>query len=89
MTNFVAKFTAKEDEDSRPATWMIWTDGSSNQRVGGAGVLLQLPEGYTVECVVRLQFPMTNNEAEYEAILLSLDLAKAAEASLVVLHYDS
>ena len=32
---------------------------------------------------------MTNNEAEYEAILMGLNLAKAVEASSVVLHSDS
>ena len=32
---------------------------------------------------------MTNNEAEYEAVLSSLDLAKAAGAKLVVIHCDS
>ena len=32
---------------------------------------------------------MTNNEAEFEAILIGLDLAKVAGASLVVLHSDS
>ena len=32
---------------------------------------------------------MTNNEVEYEAILMGLDLAKAVGALLVVLHSDS
>ena len=32
---------------------------------------------------------MTNNEAEYEAVLSSLDLAKAAGAKSVVIHCDS
>lgn len=31
----------------------------------------------------------TNNEAKYEALLTSLDLARAVEASLVVIHSDS
>ena len=31
---------------------------------------------------------MTNNEAEYEAVLKGLNLAKAAGASSVVIHYD-
>ena len=69
--------------------WMIWTDGSSNQRVGRAAVLLQSPEGDTVECVVRLQFSTTNNEVEYEAVLSSLDLAKAARSESTIVHCDS
>ena len=68
---------------------MIWTDSLSNQWVGGAGVLLQLPEGDTVECAVHLQFFMINNEAEYEAVLSGLDLAKVAGAESAIIHCDS
>ena len=39
--------------------------------------------------MVRLDFPTTNNEAEYEALVAGLDLAKAAGAASVVIYYDS
>ena len=39
--------------------------------------------------MVRLDFPTTNNEAEYEVLVAGLDLAKAAGAARVVLYYDS
>ena len=39
--------------------------------------------------MVCLNFPTTNNEAEYEALVAGLDLAKAARATRVVLYYDS
>ena len=68
---------------------MIWTDGSSNQWAGGVGVLLQLPEGDTIECAIHLQFLMINNEAEYEAVLSGLDLAKVAGAESAIIHCDS
>ena len=68
---------------------MIWTDNLSNQRARGAGVLLRSLEGDTIECAVRLQFSMTNNEAEYEAILSGLDLAKAVGVELAVIHCNS
>ena len=38
--------------------------------------------------MVRLDFPTTNNEAEYEVLVAGLDLAKAAGAARVVLYYD-
>ena len=38
--------------------------------------------------MVHLNFPMINNEAEYEALVAGLDLAKAAKAIRVVIHYD-
>ena len=70
-------------------TWMIWTDSSFNQQAGGAEVLLRSPMRDTIECAIHLQFSMTNNEAEYEAVLLGLDLAKAAGVESVVIHCDS
>ena len=51
-------------------------------------MLLSL-EGDKIECMVRLDFPTTNNEAEYEALVARLDLAKVAEAESVVLYCDS
>ena len=47
------------------------------------------PEGDEIECMVRLDFPTTNNEAEYEALVARLDLAKVAVAASVVIHCDS
>ena len=39
--------------------------------------------------MVRLNFPTTNNEVEYEAVVAGLDLAKAAGAASVVVYCDS
>ena len=51
-------------------------------------MLLSL-EGDKMECMVCLDFPTTNNEAEYEALVAGLDLAKAVGAASVVIHCDS
>ena len=42
-----------------------------------------------IECMIRLYFPTTNNEAEYEALVAGLDLAKAAGVENIVIHCDS
>ena len=39
--------------------------------------------------MIRLDFPTTNNEAEYEALIAGLDLAKAAGATNMVMYCDS
>ena len=64
-------------------------DGSSNRQAKGAGIVLRSLEGDEIECMVRLNFPMTNNETEYEALVAGLDLTKAAGATSVVIHCDS
>ena len=64
-------------------------DGSSTQHAGGIGVVLQTPKGDRLEYVVCLQFPMTNNKAEYEAFIKGLNLAKALGAESLVIQGDS
>ena len=64
-------------------------DGSSNKQVGGAGIVLHTPEGDKIECMIRLDFPTTNNEAKYKALMAGLDLAKAARAENMVVYCDS
>ena len=53
------------------------------------GIVIRSLEGDEIECMVRLDFLTTNNEAEYEALVAGLDLANAAGAASVVIHYDS
>ena len=64
-------------------------DESSNRRAGRAGIVLHSYKGDKIECMVRLDFPTTNNEVEYEALVVGLDLAKAARATDMVLYCDS
>ena len=68
--------------------WSIHTDESSNRQADGVGVVIHSPKGDEVECIVRLDFPTTNNEAEYEALIARLDLTKVARAADVVVYCD-
>ena len=88
--DFIAEFTNGEDKgaDECPQ-WSIHTDGSSNRQAEGVGVILLSLERDLIECMVHLDFPTTNNEAEYETLVAGLDLAKATRATRVVLYYDS
>ena len=58
-------------------------------KLGGANVVLLSPEGDVVECMVRLDFLTTNNEAKYEVLVVGLNLARAAGATSVVIYYNS
>ena len=51
--------------------------------------MIETPQGDTIQCMIRLDFPTTNNEAEYEALVAGLDLAKAAGAKNIIAHYDA
>ena len=69
--------------------WSIHMDGSLNQHAGGAGVVIQTSEGDKIECMIRLDFPTTNNKAKYEALVAGLDLMKAADAENMIVHCNS
>ena len=90
VADFMVEFTLEDGQGAEEKRqWSVYTDGSSNRRTGGAGVMIQTPEGDEIWCMIRLDFPMTNNKGEYEALVARLDLAKAAGAKNMVVHCDS
>ncbi|XP_075662896.1 uncharacterized protein LOC142632352 [Castanea sativa] len=56
--------------------WKVYVDGAANQRRSGVGLVLVSPEGLTFEKSLRLGFSATNNEAEYEALLVGMDMVQ-------------
>ena len=90
LANFIAEFTYPYKEEEPPMeTWMVQTDRSATKKVGGAGVVLISLEGEILKYVVRLQFSATNNEAEYEALLTGLSLAKTLGVKSLIVQADS
>ena len=90
VVDFIVKFTDMEGQGAEEhPQWSIHTKGSSNRQVGGVGIVLHSLEGDEIKCMVHLDFPTTNNEAEYEALMVGLDLAKAVGATNVVVYYNS
>ena len=64
-------------------------DGASRSSGCGVGLLLQSPTGEHLEQAIRLGFPTSNNEAEYEVILSGLDLALALSVSKLRVYSHS
>ena len=90
VADFIVEFTHGEDKGAKESPqWSVHTNGSSNRQAGGPGVVLLSPEGDVVECMIHLDFPTTNNEAKYEALVTGLDLARAVGAASVVIYCDS
>ena len=90
VADFIDEYTQLEGKGVEGhKQWSIHMDGSSNQHAGGTGVVIQTPEGDKIECMIRLDFPTTSNEAEYEVLVAGLDLAKAAGAENMIIHCDS
>ena len=90
VADFIVEFTLGDGQGAKKKRqWNIYTDRSSNKRAKGAGIVIQTPEGDKIQCMIRLDFPTTNSEVKYEALVAGLDLAKAAGAENIVIHCDS
>ena len=75
--------------DQEAKYWTIYSDGSSDTRLEGVGVIIMSPENDVLKYGVQLQFQATNNEAEYEAVIASLKVAKALGVKNLRLRTDS
>ena len=56
---------------------------------GGVGIIIRSPEGDIIKRAIRLQYTTTNNEAEYEALLARLKIAKTLGATKLDVHSNS
>ncbi|XP_074300219.1 uncharacterized protein LOC141631451 [Silene latifolia] len=58
------------EEDKGEQVWELHVDGASNAKGAGVGLVLKSPQGDLIAQAVRCEFKATNNEAEYEALIL-------------------
>ena len=77
LNDFIAEWT----EVQTPAItekleyWTIYFDGSLMIEGAGAGIVLISPTGEHLKYVLQIYFPVSNNTAEYEALLHGLRIA--------------
>ena len=67
----------------------MYVDGAANQRGSGVGLILVSPEKITIEKSLRLGFSTTNNEAEYETLLIGMAMVQNIGGKIVEMFYDS
>ena len=70
-------------------TWEVYVDGASNQKGSGIGLVLISPEKVIIEKSLRLDFSATNNEAEYETLLIGMAMVQRMGGKSVKLFSDS
>ena len=58
------------------STWEVHVDGASNQKGSRVGLVLMSPEKVVIEKSLRLNFSVTNNKAEYEALLEGMTMVQ-------------
>ena len=72
-----------------PPTWEVHVDEASNQKGSEVGLVLTSSEKVIVEKSLRLDFPATNNEAEYEALLEGMAMVQRMGGKSIKLLSDS
>ena len=68
--------------------WVISVDSSSTLYAGGIGVILKFLEGDKLRYVAHLQYQITNNKVEYEALLKGLELAESLRSESIIVQGD-
>jgi len=69
--------------------WTLHVDGSSNPRGVGADIILEGPNDILIEKSLHFSFKTSNNQAEYEAILAGLSLAREVGVKKLTCKTDS
>ena len=72
-----------------PSPWEVYVNGASNQKGSRVGLVLISPEKIVIEKSLRLDFSATNNEAEYEALLIGLAMVQRMSGKSVKVFLDS
>ncbi|GKA58571.1 reverse transcriptase domain-containing protein [Tanacetum coccineum] len=67
------------EPEELPEPWTLFTDGSSCIDGSGAGLILTNPEGVEFTYAMRFRFEVTNNKAEYEALIAGLVRAEESK----------
>ena len=69
--------------------WILNVDDASCQTRAGVDLQLRAPTGERIEQAIRLDFPVSNNETEYKAILARVDLTKSVSLEKLIIRSDS
>ncbi|KAJ9543906.1 hypothetical protein OSB04_023613 [Centaurea solstitialis] len=97
LADFVAEFSPGLEPTtcdeivmiSHNKPWILYFDGSSNIRGCGLGIVLKSSQGGNIVYSIRCEFKATNNEAEYEALIVGLDIAFRLGAKQLYVRSDS
>jgi len=91
LVDFLAEW--RENQVSTPSSisdhWTMYFDGSLKLGGGGTGVLFISPKGEQLKYVFQILFEVSNNEAEYEALLHGLRMAISLGIKRLLVYGDS
>ncbi|XP_074377037.1 uncharacterized protein LOC141718555 [Apium graveolens] len=69
--------------------WTLYVDGAVNGNGAGSGIVPVSPEGHKLQSCIHFGFKVTNNDAEYEALITGLKLALEMKVENLYVFSDS
>ncbi|KAL0409435.1 UNVERIFIED_CONTAM: hypothetical protein Sradi_1877900, partial [Sesamum radiatum] len=76
LADFVSEMAEMTIKDASPdQKWLLHVDGSPTAQGSGAGIVITKPQGEDLEFAIRFGFKVSNNEAEYEALVIGMRMA--------------
>ncbi|KAL0455095.1 UNVERIFIED_CONTAM: hypothetical protein Slati_0848700 [Sesamum latifolium] len=90
LADFISEMAEMSIKDaSQDQRWLLHVDGSSTTQGSGAGIVITMPQGEDLEFAIKFNFKASNNEAEYEALVIGMRIAHEAGARHLLAYSDS
>ncbi|KAL0411147.1 UNVERIFIED_CONTAM: hypothetical protein Slati_3704400 [Sesamum latifolium] len=90
LADFISEMAEMTIKDaSQDQKWLLHVDGSSTAQGSGAGIVITTPQGEDLEFVIKFGFKASNNEAEYEALVIGMRMAHEIGARHLLAYSDS
>ena len=89
MANFITQHHKPSIDYVESMPWTLFFDGSSCKQGGGIGIVIIPPRGASFEFALPTEPMITNNQAEYEAILKGLQLLHEVKTESIEVFGDS
>ncbi|KAL0319860.1 UNVERIFIED_CONTAM: hypothetical protein Sradi_5247500 [Sesamum radiatum] len=90
LADFVSEMAKMSIKDaSQYQSWLLHVDGSSTIKGSGAAIVITTPQGEDLEFAIKFGFKASNNEAEYEALVIGMRMAHEAGARHLLPYSDS
>ena len=81
--DIVVQSTRLEENLLIDIKWALYVESSSNRKGKKVRMILKGPKDKVLEYSVKFDFKATNNQVEYEALIVGLFLAKKVKITLI------
>ena len=89
LADFIVERLEARKQEMDNEKWVLETDGSSQAQGEGIRIILKSYDRPAISQAIKLAFIVSNNEAEYEAVILGLTVVKYILIANIELRRDS